>query len=404
MHFDFGLGASLVTALLYVQHLLGIGHLVRASALAQGLEAAGIPVLLVSGGMPVPVLDVGAGRFEQLPPLRAADETFKTLVDEAGNAVDDRWKARRRERLLTIFDRERPDIVITELFPFGRRQMRFEIEALLKRARSSRRQGRRPMIVSSVRDILVPPARAERTDETIAWLRNYYDRVLVHGDQSVIPFERSFSRAAEIGDLICSTGYVVRSVPSRQGPGAPGYEEVIVSAGGGAVGEDLIRIAMQARSLCGARQRPWRVLVGHNTAERAFLAHQAAAPGGVVVERARSDFPQLLANCALSISQGGYNTVVEVLASGARALCLPFAEGKESEQTLRCRLLAERGLLQLLEQEVPDAEQLAMAVDRALAAPRNQGRLVDTDGAARAATILLELHEQMSRNLPPPAR
>ena len=290
---------------MYVQHLLGIGHLVRANALAQGLEAAGISVLLVSGGMPVPVLNLGAGRFEQLPPARAADETFKSLVDEAGNVVDDAWKARRRERLLTIFDRERPDIVITELFPFGRRQMRFEIEALLERARSSRGKGRRPMVVSSVRDILVPPTRAERTEETIAWAREYYDLVLVHGDQSVIPFERSFPRAAEIGDLIRSTGYVVRPAPSRQGPGAPGYEEVIVSAGGGAVGEHLIRTAIAARALCGARQWPWRVLVGYNTPERAFLDHQAAAPRGVVVERARADFPQLLEDSTGLITQTG---------------------------------------------------------------------------------------------------
>ena len=380
----------MVTALLYVQHLLGIGHLVRASALAQGLEAAGISVLLVSGGMPVPVLNLGAGRFEQLPPARAADETFKSLVDEAGNVVDDAWKARRRERLLTIFDREHPDIVITELFPFGRRQMRFEIEALLERARSSRGKGRRPMVVSSVRDILVPPTRTERTDETIAWAREYYDLVLVHGDQSVIPFERSFPRAAEIGDLIRSTGYVVRPAPSRQGPGAPGYEEVIVSAGGGAVGEDLIRTAIAARALCGARQWPWRVLVGYNTPERAFLDHQAAAPRGVVVERARADFPQLLANCALSISQGGYNTLLEVLASGARALCLPFAEGRESEQILRCRLLAERGLLQLVEQGVPSPGELAMAVDRTLASPRHEGHMLAMDGAARSAALLLD--------------
>jgi hypothetical protein len=117
----------MITALLYVQHLLGIGHLVRACALAQGLEAAGIRVVVVSGGMPVPVLDLGASRFEQLPPVRAADESFKVLLDENGTAVSDAWKAQRRERLLAIFDRELPDIVITELYPFGRRQMRFEI-------------------------------------------------------------------------------------------------------------------------------------------------------------------------------------------------------------------------------------------------------------------------------------
>ncbi len=381
-----------VTALLYVQHLLGIGHLVRAGALARGLEAAGIRVVLVSGGMPVPVLDIGVSvsRFEQLPPVRAADETFKNLVDETGNSVDDAWRARRRERLLAIFDRERPEIVLTELYPFGRRQMRFEIEPLLERARTLREQTGLPVIASSVRDILVPPAKAERTDEIIERVRHYYDLVLTHGDGEVIPFERSFTRAGDIAGITRSTGYVVGPVPARQGPGAPGYDEVIVSAGGGAVSEDLLQSAIGARALCDLRERVWRVLIGHNYAEAAFLTCRAAAPTGVLVERARSDFTQLLANCALSISQGGYNTVTEILATGARAVCLPFAGGRESEQTLRCRLLAERGVLQVVERDALCAEQVALAVGRALESQPDQGQVVNMDGAARSAALLLE--------------
>jgi predicted glycosyltransferase len=377
---------------MYVQHLLGIGHLVRAGALARGLEAAGIRVILVSGGMPVPILDIGTGisRFEQLSPVRVADETFESLVDEAGRSVDDAWKARRCERLLAIFDRERPNIVLTELYPFGRRQMRFEIEPMLERARTLRERTGLPVIASSVRDILVPPAKAERTEETIERVRQYYDLVLTHGDESVIPFQRSFARASDIAGITHSTGYVVGSVPARQGPGSPGYDEVIVSAGGGAVSEDLLQAAIGARPLCDLRERVWRVLIGHNYSEAAFLACRAAAPPGVLVERARSDFTQLLANCALSISQGGYNTVTEILATGARAVCLPFAGGRESEQTLRCRLLAERGVLQVVERGVLCAEQVALAVGRALESQPAQGHVVDTDGAARSAALLLE--------------
>ncbi len=379
-----------ITALLYVQHLLGIGHLVRAAALARGLESAGIRVVLVSGGMPVPVLEAGASRFEQLPPVRAADETFKVLVDETGKPVDDAWKARRRERLLAIFERERPDIVLTELYPFGRRQMRFEIEPLLERARSLHERVGLPVIVSSVRDILVPPAKAGRTEEIIECIRKYYDLVLTHGDHEVIPFERSFARAPDIADITRSTGYVVGPVPARQGPGALGYDEVIVSAGGGAVSEDLLEATIGARALCKSRERLWRVLVGHNYPEEAFLSCQAGAPRGVLVERARGDFTQFLANCALSISQGGYNTVTEILATGARAVCLPFAGGRESEQTLRCRLLAERGVLQMVEKDALSAKQVALAVDRALESQSVQGHVVDTDGAARSAALLLE--------------
>ena len=377
---------------MYVQHLLGIGHLVRAGALARGLEAAGIRVILVSGGMPVPVLDIGAGisRFEQLPPVRAADETFKSLVDETGNPVDEAWKARRCERLLAIFHRELPDIVLTELYPFGRRQMRFEIKPLLEHACALRERTGLPVIASSVRDILVPPTKSGRTEEIIERVRHYYDLVLTHGDESVIPFERSFARAGDIAGTIHSTGYVVGSVPARQGPGSPGYDEVLVSAGGGAVSEDLLQAAIGARALGDLRERVWRVLIGHNYPEAAFLACRAAAPTGVLVERARRDFTQLLANCALSISQGGYNTVTEILATGVRAVCLPFAGGRESEQTLRCRLLAERGVLQMVERDVLSAGQVALAVSRALESQPAQGHVVDTDGAVRSAALLLE--------------
>ena len=377
---------------MYVQHLLGIGHLVRAGALARGLEAAGIRVILVSGGMPVPILDIGAGisRFEQLPPVRAADETFKSLVDETGNPVDEAWKARRCERLLAIFHRELPDIVLTELYPFGRRQMRFEIKPLLEHARALRERTGLPVIASSVRDILVPPTKSGRTEEIIERVRHYYDLVLTHGDESVIPFERSFARAGDIAGTIHSTGYVVDSVPARQGPGSPGHDEVLVSAGGGAVSEDLLQAAIGARALGDLRERVWRVLIGHNYPEAAFLACRAVAPPGVLVERARRDFTQLLANCALSISQGGYNTVTEILATGVRAVCLPFAGGRESEQTLRCRLLAERGVLQMVERDVLSAGQVALAVSRALESQPAQGHVVDTDGAARSAALLLE--------------
>jgi predicted glycosyltransferase len=388
----------MVTALLYVQHLLGIGHLVRANALARGLEAAGIRVVLVSGGVPVPVLDVAASRFEQLPAVRAMDETFKQLATESGEPVDDTWKVQRCERLLQIFDREQPDILLTELYPFGRRQMRFELEPLLARARSRRDQCGLPLIVSSIRDIVVPSRKPGRVGEIVDRIRRHYDLVLVHGDESVIPLERSFPRADEIADHLYSTGYIVGSIPARQGPGSPGYDEVIVSTGGGAVGDSLLDAAIGARELSRLRERAWRVLVGHNYPEDAFLACRAAAPRGVLVERARRDFTQLLANCALSISQAGYNTVAEILATGARAVCLPFAGGDETEQTLRCRILAEQGAVHFVEPEEISAAQVALAVDQALQTESVQGQIVNTDGAARSAALLLEaVHVRTAR-------
>ena len=72
----------------YVQHLLGIGHLRRAAAIARALVAAGAEVTFVSGGEPVPGIDLGGAELVQLPPASAADSGFSAIVDAAGRPVD----------------------------------------------------------------------------------------------------------------------------------------------------------------------------------------------------------------------------------------------------------------------------------------------------------------------------
>ena len=52
----------------------------------------------------------------------------------------------------------------------------------------------------------------------------------------------------------------------------------------------------------------------------------------------------------VSVSQAGYNTVMETLQAGARAVLVPFAAGSEEEQTIRAQLLAERGLVHVVEE------------------------------------------------------
>ena len=371
--------------LFYVQHLLGIGHLMRAGTLARALEAGGFETLLVSGGTHVPGFDPGAARFAQLPPTRATDKFFKVLVDENDNQIDDSWKETRRDRLLEIFDAEAPDIILIEMYPFGRRQMRFEIEPLIEQARG---QGAaRPLIVSSVRDILVEPDKPGRVDEMVARTRNYFDLVLIHGDPGFIAFDETFPRMSEIADISRYTGYVVDPAPAPDENG-PGAGEVIVSTGGGAVSDDMLEAAIGARALSSLAEAPWRILIGHNLPEAAFTTYRDTAPDGVTVERSRPDFPHLLANCRLSISQGGYNTVMEVLAARTPAVCIPYAGGLESEQTLRCRLLADRGALEIIEPDAVNPQAVAAAADRAVARDRATASGLDLGGAQSSAEIL----------------
>ena len=352
----------------HVQHLLGIGHLKRAATLAHALRGAGFEVTLASGGTPVQGIDV-----LQLPPASSPD--LKQLLDENGKPVDEAWKARRRDRLIDAFRRFAPQVLLIELFPFGRRQLRFELLPLLDAAKG------KALIVCSVRDLLQP--RPAREDEVLECFEHYFDRLLVHGDPRVAGFERSFGKAARLGGKIHYTGYVAEE---QLAGGDAGSGEVLVSAGGGAVGRRLLEAALEARPLSAVRSRPWRILAGLNF--QGLEALQAQAGDGVIVERFRNDFTRRLRNCVLSVSQAGYNTVVETLQARARAVLVPYAAGGEVEQTARARLLEERGLVQVVEEASLSPATLAGAIDRAAAAPRPAPDAVDLDGARASAALL----------------
>lgn len=357
----------MIDVLLHVQHLLGIGHLRRAALLAKALDRAGLSVAVVSGGLPVPDLDIGGADLVQLPAMKSADALFSGLVDEAGRPVDEDWKAERRDRLLETFERLRPRMLLLELFPFGRRQLRFELLPLLE---ASERRSPRPSIVCSLRDVLNPIGNPEKEAWILNTARRFFDRILVHGDPDFLPLDESFPAATEIEDLLFYTGYVAPSPPDLESISEPDKGEVLVSTGGGAVAAPLIGQALAARPQTRLSDRPWRILAGHGLAETAFQRFLAEAPPGVLIERSRSDFPTLLSRCVLSISQGGYNTVMEVLSADRPAVIVPFATESEREQTLRAERLAERGLITLAKCGSSDGSALARAVDQA---PENYG-------------------------------
>ena len=316
-----------MTVMFYVQHLLGIGHIMRAASIIRGMRRRGLAVTVVSGGEPVPVLDVGDADFVQLPSARVTDRSFKVLIDESGQAVDDAWRDRRRDKLLEVLARVRPRVLIFELFPFGRRQFRFEILPLIEAARA---MDPRPKIVSSVRDILVIKDKPGRNDEMIELAEAYFDVILVHGDPDFVTLDVTFPHARRLEGMLRYTGYVVDEDRLARASGEAGAGEVIVSAGGGGVGFSLLQAAIDARPGTSLRDATWRLLAGFNLPEDRFRALQRNLPPGMIAERARADFFTLLSNCRASISQGGYNTVMEVLATGARGIAVPYAGGQET--------------------------------------------------------------------------
>jgi predicted glycosyltransferase len=364
----------------YVQHLLGIGHLARASRIAQALVEDGFSVTMATGGTPVQGFPGPGIEHVALPAVVAGDAGFSGLTDIDGNPVDDDFKARRRDMLLDAFRTSRPDIVVIEAFPFGRRQVRFELIPLLEEIAT---MSPKPVVLTSLRDILQERAKPGRDEETVETIKRYFDGVLVHGDPAFARLEDSFPLAGELEGKIIYTGLVAAAPPA-----VPSDRfDIVVSAGGGAVGAALLYAALEAANTL-TDAGTWCLIAGPNLPQADFDAMVAAAPGNVSVTRFRKDFPSLLCAARLSVSQSGYNTVCDILRAGCKSLLIPFTAGGETEQTARALRLEKLGLASVITEDELSGETMTHAIGEALSGATLPPSPLDLEGARKTAEIL----------------
>ncbi|RYE32680.1 MAG: glycosyltransferase [Hyphomicrobiales bacterium] len=378
------------SVLIAVTHLLGSGHLVRAANLARALAQSGLSVTLASGGMPLRAMDGEPFAFVQLPPIKTEGTDFRTLLDEAGEPIEPERKAARIAMLEELAARLRPDVVIVEHFPFGRRQLAGEFLALIAAVKMASPGA---LILSSVRDVLVTP-RPDRIVEAEDRVARLFDAVLVHGDAGFLPLDRSWPVGEGLAAKLRYTGYLTDDRPADV---VQANGEIIVSGGGSAAALPLFACAVAAARLDRSGRR-WRLLAGRGMADSDLALLGAEAPEKVVIERARPDFPALLGGCAVSISQAGYNTVLDLVAAGRPAIVVPFDAGNETEQTVRAEAMERAGLARCLRMSgdfVADAVALADAAGEAIGV-RPPVLPIDREGAARSVAIVNELLAEMA--------
>ncbi|MCE8533016.1 glycosyltransferase [Ruegeria pomeroyi] len=369
--------------MIVVTHLLGTGHLSRALTLGRAFATTGHQVRLVSGGMPAPQLDPAGLDLVQLPALRSDGVDFARLLTETGAEADAEFHNVRQAALLETLTAFAPDVLITELYPFGRRSLKAEFRALLEAARALPRP---PLVLSSIRDILAPPSKPAKAEETDRLIAEAYDAVLVHSDPSVTQLDASWPVSAALAGKLRYTGYVAPP-PAAPHPDRTGAGEILVSAGGGAVGGPLFRVALEA-----ARRMPdqrWRLLVGGTQTGAEVAALQAqAGDAPITVEPARPDFRAMLSHAAASVSMCGYNTALDLLQAGAPAVLIPFDAGKEVEQGLRAQALtALPGFATVTSAELTP-ETLVRALRQVMTDPRRETSALRFDGAAEAVRIV----------------
>ncbi|MEM9850360.1 MAG: glycosyltransferase [Pseudomonadota bacterium] len=364
-----------------VTHLLGTGHLARALTLARAAAEAGHDARVISGGRPAPALIAQGVTLVPLPPVASDGINFTRLLDENGTPVADDYMEARRLALAAAIEDAASDVLVTELYPFGRRVLKAEFLTALNRTKAA---GRGARIYASVRDILAPPSDPRKAAETEAVLAAFYDKVLVHSDPAVTPLDASWPVTPVLADRLIYTGFVTPPAAPLH-PESAGAGEIIVTAGGGPVGGALFEAALAAAKIL---PLPWRLLVGGSDAAARIAAMQTKAPRNVTIEGLRPDFRQMLHHASVSVSMCGYNTALDLLQTGVPAVLIPFDAGGEAEQGLRARALAaRRRQFRVLAAGETTGATLAQAVADQSAVPR-QTNDAAFDGATRTVAVL----------------
>jgi predicted glycosyltransferase len=368
--------------LFYCQHSVGLGHLTRSYALCAHL-AEWFRVVLVCGGTLPKEIDPPAGVEIVALPALGVGPSARFGSHDPRLSVERAW-AVRGELLLRTLRTLRPAVVFVELFPFGRAKFARELLPLLERARESG-----AMTACSVRDILVT-GRDDQAghDERACRLANaHLDAVLVHSDPRFARLDETFGPIDRLEIPVRYTGFVVGGARPRPAEREP---RVVVSAGGGLVGEPLLRAAIDAQRV--GTGLAMRAIAGPLMPRDAYERLRAAAAGVPDLELVRSvpDLGAELARAAVTVSQGGYNTTLEIVRAGVPALVVPYATPEEDEQLRRARRLESLGALRVLAPERLEPSVLAREIE-ALRTFEPTRPAIDLDGGRGTCRELWEL-------------
>ncbi len=377
------------TILIYYSHKETLGHTTRVAAIAGALAKdhdRSINLHILQGGAPQPYIRFpGPARVIDLPHPFDTRASFKGIREM-------RYVAERARCILENTRRILPDIFVTEFFPFGRLNYMPELmptlQYLRRRNVSIYASIGYPLLINLVN------LKEAKFRDMLGRLISLYDKVLIHTPPGLEePYVAKTITSPELRQLyrqffdtiknkIVHTGYVMpgailkntRPLPPAA---APCQHTVIVSRGGGAVYPKVILNAIRAQAILGDAYR-FIIACGPATSpeeQKLFdLYLKQHGTDHVVLSDHIPDFGELLATCDVSISLGGYNTTVQLMRAGTRAIIIPHhiknAPVATTDQLARARLMAKHFKSIIIPYEDLTPARLARAVTRQCQASR----------------------------------
>ena len=368
--------------LMYSHDTFGLGHFRRCREIAHALveRFKRLQVLIVSGSSIAGAFDFRARvDFIKIPSvikLHNGDYTSLAQHIDLGETLE-----MRRAIIQQTADLYRPNIFIVDKEPLG---LRGELEHTLVMLKS-----RGTALVLGLRDVLDAPeqvrAEWERTD-AISKIEALYDAVWVYGDKCFWDPLSGLDVPAVVRARMTFTGHLGRSVPRLQTSKLMELpdEYILVTAGGGGDGAQLMRQVLAAREYDRTLDFPLVMVLGPFmlAEERDEIRERSRRVANITVLDFESQIEALMLRANAIVSMGGYNTFCEILSFDKRALLVPRKRPLR-EQSIRAARAADLGIVDMLDAGAADDPRLMARALRALTErplPSALGARIDLDG------------------------
>jgi predicted glycosyltransferase len=360
--------ASGTRVLFYSHDTFGLGHIRRTLAICGAVldTLDDVSILVVTGSSALPSLQIPRGvdyvKLPSVTKVAAGRYDARFLRDE--------FEFVRRLREGIIFSTVagfQPTMVFVDNVPLG---LKGEMVRTLDHLRAHHPETR---TILTLRDVLDEPSRiiGEWTRQDVySAIERFYDQVLVYGSPAVFDLVREYHLPAQLARKVTYAGYIgrassdraVRRIRRRLVP--EGGKLVLVTVGGGEDGYGVVERYLDGRHRVRRTGSVRSVAVlGPDMPEagRTDLKRRFGRDRDVTFVDVCGDLTSLIAAADVVVSMGGYNTVCEILSLGRPSVIVPRVEPR-LEQWIRCRRLADLGLLQVIHPLDATAERLAAAV------------------------------------------
>jgi predicted glycosyltransferase len=354
---------------MYSHDTFGLGHLRRSRTIAHALVThfPNVEISIISGS---PVVDAFSFdprvNYVQIPATKKLSNGSYQSANEAQSF--EHTIAAREAIIRNTAERFRPDMVIVDKEALGLAREMLPTLRLLK--------ARGVICVLGLRDVLDAPELLKEEWERkhiTDYLEELYDEIWIYGPGSFYNPLAGIELHEPVLARTRFTGFLKRSLPDTDDGTAARYGSghVLVTAGGGGDGHDLMAAALRAIKEGRDRETRYLFVLGPfmTECERFEISARAANVPNIEIVDFLANLETLVANARAIIGMCGYNTFCEVMSFDKRALFVPRTAPRR-EQSIRAYRAEEFGWVDALDiEEAKNPPLFRAAVNRLMERP-----------------------------------